>query len=170
VFGSERAKQRKLLADLSDLLAEAEKLVDRTGGPEGYLEDSAYMLAGEAIVHRLGEIAKRFPEDFQAKNPKVPWRQLMGTRNIVAHDYERVDHRILWRALSSDLPEMKKNLGRLLPEPKPVITIGPSQLVTLPPTARLAPVNRQTTCNKWMPRSRTRCGLVAGHKGHCRVR
>jgi len=31
--------------------------------------------------------AKRVPDDVQQRFPDIPWRQIIGMRNIIAHDY-----------------------------------------------------------------------------------
>lgn len=161
--------QRKLLADLSDLLNETERLVRRAGGPEGYLLDAELMLAGEAIMHRLGEIAKRLPREFKSEHSDVPWREITVTRNVVAHEYERVDHRILWGTLSIELPRIRNALADRLPLPRPLLPLGKSSVVTTAPTARREGGSRQTaTCGKWMPKARRRCVLPPRHQGHCR--
>ena len=161
--------QRKLLADLSDLLNETERLVRRAGGPEGYFLDLELMLAGEAIMHRLGEIAKRLPAAFKSEHPDVPWRQITATRNLVAHEYERVDHRILWGTLSEELPRIRETLADWLPPPRPLLPVGKSSLVATTPTVRREGGSRRaSTCGKWMPRARRRCVLPPKHRGHCR--
>ncbi|MEO0988512.1 MAG: DUF86 domain-containing protein [Cyanobacteria bacterium J06639_14] len=38
----------------------------------------------------LGEAANRLSEDFQAQHPEVPWKEIIGMRNILAHQYDGV--------------------------------------------------------------------------------
>ena len=48
------------------------------------------------MVRRLeiiGEAAKGLPEDLRAKYPDVPWRDIAGARDIMIHEYFRVDLR-----------------------------------------------------------------------------
>jgi uncharacterized protein with HEPN domain len=41
---------------------------------------------------------------FVVEHPEIEWSRLRGTRNIVAHEYARVDHELLWNALSREVP------------------------------------------------------------------
>lgn len=162
-------KERRLdktLADLADLLAEADELVERAGSWEGYTSDSMLMLAGEAIVVRLGEVVKRLPTTFLAAHPDVPWKSMVGTRTIVAHEYDRVDHRIIWTGLSEGLPAAAALVRHTLPAPKPLLTV-PGYVILAPPAQRRT-IARNEVCGKWMPVARTFCALPPGHRGHCR--
>ncbi len=43
----------------------------------------------------LGEMAKRVSPGFRNAHPEIPWRKIMGFRNVVVHDYFQVDvHRV----------------------------------------------------------------------------
>jgi hypothetical protein len=42
-------------------------------------------LAGEVIIHRLGDLASKLPDEVIKAAPEVPWRELKGIRIIAAH-------------------------------------------------------------------------------------
>ena len=35
---------------------------------------------------------------------------MLGTRNLVAHDYARIDHDIIWNALQIEVPKLRNFL------------------------------------------------------------
>lgn len=39
----------------------------------------------------IGEATKRLSPEFRDKYPKVPWRRIAGLRDVLIHDYLRVD-------------------------------------------------------------------------------
>lgn len=39
--------------------------------------------------------------------PQIPWRAIHGMRNIFAHDYGRLDRRLVWNAVVDDFPVLK---------------------------------------------------------------
>lgn len=160
------ARLPKTLADLSDVLAEAARFVGRVGTAERFLGDPDLMLAAEALVNRVGEIADRLPEGFHATHPEVDWSGIIGTRVLVAHHYERIEHRLIWEYLSVTFPDVAERLGDELPEPRPLLifsaaAVGPSAIPRDPP-------GQLRLCGKWMPIARAYCALRRGHAGHHR--
>ena len=45
---------------------------------------------------------------------RIPWRAIIGMRNLHAHDYENVDLEIVWNTLLEDIPVLKQSLEKLL--------------------------------------------------------
>ncbi|MGH8862353.1 MAG: HepT-like ribonuclease domain-containing protein [Jatrophihabitantaceae bacterium] len=100
------------LQELAEFGQMAARLVAR--GKPSYEQDEALQLAGEAIMHRIGEAVARLPEQFLADHPDVEWRKMKRMRTIVAHDYLRVDREIVWTALASRVPEVATYLAAIL--------------------------------------------------------
>jgi uncharacterized protein with HEPN domain len=72
----------------------------------------------DAILRQLtivGEAAKRVSVEFRARHPEVPWRQIAGFRDVVVHDYIRVDLQEVWRVVQEDLPALVVLLEPLVP-------------------------------------------------------
>jgi len=54
----------------------------------------------DAVVRRLvvlGEAVKGLPEQFRARYPEVPWRSIAGARDVLVHEYFRVDLELAWQ-------------------------------------------------------------------------
>lgn len=102
------------LRDLVEFGSMAERLVAR--GKQAYDDDEALRLAAEAILHRIGEAVARLPAAFLSAHPEVEWRKIKATRNIVAHQYARIDHDIIWVGLAGRVPELTGYIERLLRE------------------------------------------------------
>lgn len=68
----------------------------------------------EACVFNLmqtGELAKiSLSEEAKAEISTIPWKQLYGMRNRIVHGYSGVDMRIVWDTISSDLPQLRKEI------------------------------------------------------------
>jgi uncharacterized protein with HEPN domain len=54
---------------------------------EVFAKDRKTQYAVLRALEVIGEAAKRVPPDTQARFPDTPWRQIIGMRNIIAHDY-----------------------------------------------------------------------------------
>ena len=71
----------------------------------------------DAILRNLeliGEAATHVPEPLRAMAPDVPWRQIVATRNRVAHAYLGIAAETVWSILRDDLPALKLALQALL--------------------------------------------------------
>lgn len=58
------------------------------------------------IVQVIGEAARKNSPEFQSEYPEIPWRQIIGMRNRIVHDYMRVDEDVLWEVVRKDLPAL----------------------------------------------------------------
>lgn len=101
------------LSDMLDFVRELRALLQgRSLG--AYLADRVLTLAVEKLFINLGEAATRLEEAQRARFPRVPWRQIIGLRNILAHGYEQVDHETLYRTIDSDLDSVELALADAL--------------------------------------------------------
>ncbi len=104
-------------AYLWDMIDAAERARQTVAGItlEQFSEDEIRKLALERALEIIGEAARRLSQSFQDAHPEVPWRQVIGQRNILAHEYGRIDHAQLFHTATKDLPPLIENLRRLLP-------------------------------------------------------
>ncbi|MET0966589.1 MAG: HepT-like ribonuclease domain-containing protein [Nakamurella sp.] len=82
-------------------------------GRPAYDADEAIRLAGEAVVHRLGEAIARLPDAFIEEFPAMRLKAFKGMRNLVAHRYHDVDYQILWSTMVVDIPELAEQIKKL---------------------------------------------------------
>ena len=68
------------------------------------------------LVEVVGEAAGRIPDDFRARYPQVPWRQIVGMRHRMIHDYDVIDFDILWAVLQQDLRPLIEQLEAIVRE------------------------------------------------------
>lgn len=73
----------------------------------------------DAVIRNLeiiGEAANHVPDSIQEKYPEMPWFQMKGMRNVLAHEYFGVDIDVLWRTVNEDLPRLKIQVHKLISE------------------------------------------------------
>lgn len=80
-----------------------------------FLNNRVLLWAIERGVEIIGEAAHRVSEIYMADHPEVPWRKIIGQRNILAHEYGQIDHELLYKTVLEDIPALIKQLNALLP-------------------------------------------------------
>ena len=80
-----------------------------------FLEDRVLQRATERIVEIIGETAWRVSPVGQQTTPEIPWREIIGQRNILAHEYGQIDHELLYKTVVEDVPELIDQLEKVLP-------------------------------------------------------
>lgn len=62
----------------------------------------------------IGEAVKNLPEDFKAKYPNIPFRQIAGMRDKLIHDYFGVDYEIIWKTIKDKLPQFSDDIINII--------------------------------------------------------
>lgn len=62
----------------------------------------------------IGEATKKLSPEFRAKYPEVPWRIIAGLRDVLIHDYLRVDLEEVWGIIVNDLPNLKTAIDKIV--------------------------------------------------------
>lgn len=71
----------------------------------------------DAVMYQLsviGEALKNTTQEFKDNHEEIPWSKIIGMRNIVLHDYDRVNIQIVWNTIIKDIPELKKQIQQIL--------------------------------------------------------
>jgi uncharacterized protein with HEPN domain len=79
-----------------------------------FLANRVLCLATEKLFINIGEAASRIDVVRCEQMPDIPWRQVIGLRNILAHGYEQVEHETLFNTVARDLPQLEAALSREL--------------------------------------------------------
>lgn len=71
----------------------------------------------DAVIRRLGiigEAATRLTPEIREKASNIPWKSVIGLRNIVIHEYSNVSLGKVWDVVQHDVPSLKEELNKLL--------------------------------------------------------
>jgi uncharacterized protein with HEPN domain len=101
---------------LDDMLDAARKVLEYTAG---FTEKELFAdpKTTEAVVWNLqviGEAAKHIPEEIRARYPDVPWRDMAGLRDIIAHQYFGLKLDVIWKVIQNDLPGVEQRIRAIL--------------------------------------------------------
>jgi uncharacterized protein with HEPN domain len=75
------------------------------------------MLRGAVERHLeiIGEAANRLSRGFRAAHPEIPWRGIIGQRNVLSHEYGDVDDIMIWKVVTDRIPELIHQLEQIIP-------------------------------------------------------
>ena len=92
-----------------------ERIAEYTaGGEQAFLTSR---LIQDGVVRNLeviGEATKNLSIELRDANPAIPWRQIAGMRDVLIHDYLKVNLSRVWLTVSTDLPQLRATVMRLL--------------------------------------------------------
>jgi uncharacterized protein with HEPN domain len=96
---------RSLKLYLNDILTSIHKIKDYTAGldKETFITTTLIFDAVTLNLQIIGEASKNIPENIREQYPKIPWRNIIGLRNIIAHTYFYLDEDILWDTVKNEL-------------------------------------------------------------------
>jgi uncharacterized protein with HEPN domain len=95
-----------------DMARQARQLVAGKSRAD-YDADIALRLALAHLVQSIGEAARRVSPALQHAHPDMPWRNIVGIRHKVVHDYFYVDFDIIWDVVTTDLPALLSRLEQI---------------------------------------------------------
>ena len=82
-------------------------------------DDEVLGLAVIRCLEVLGEAANRVDRTDQVRFAGIPWRQLIGLRNLLIHQYDRLNYAIIERIISDELPPLIVELRIIIEQEYP---------------------------------------------------
>ncbi|MDP2983695.1 MAG: DUF86 domain-containing protein [Candidatus Latescibacter sp.] len=103
---------------LLDIFNEAKKLVRHFQGVsrQDFFRDEERQYVAFWSISVMGEAAGKVSQKFRAENPDLPWREMIGIRNVLIHNYARIDLDIVWGVITHSAPQLIQSIGPLLPD------------------------------------------------------
>lgn len=74
----------------------------------------------DAVVRNLeiiGEAAKNIPDSVRKEHSQIEWKEIVGLRNIIIHQYFGVDYQVIWSIVEKELPSLKEKLLQITGKP-----------------------------------------------------
>ena len=107
---------RDALLYVGDIVAAGEAILRYTDGVtfEAFTANDEKRAAVERQVFVIGEAAARLPDEWKQSRPEVPWRKIIGLRNVLAQGYWAIDADELWDVARNKVPEFVAQLRPLL--------------------------------------------------------
>jgi uncharacterized protein with HEPN domain len=100
------------------MLDAARSIAEKSEGIERatFDQDDNLRLAIAHLIQTIGEAAARVSDDYRKDHQEVPWRDIVGMRHKIVHDYLHVNYDVVWDVATSSVAELIPQLELLLPE------------------------------------------------------
>lgn len=112
-----KAKKKNPRVYLQDIVSAIERIGEHTAeGKQFFLSDGKTQ---DAVIRQLsiiGEASAKLPAAFQAAYSSIPWKKIIGMRNIIIHDYSETDIPTIWVIVERDLPALRRTIKTMLEE------------------------------------------------------
>jgi uncharacterized protein with HEPN domain len=77
-------------------------------------ENSMMRFACIKQMEIIGEASNHLSAELKFKFSNIEWAQIVGMRNVFAHEYFGIDSSIVWEIIKNDIPELKEKVEHIL--------------------------------------------------------
>lgn len=104
-------KQR--LLHILESISEIERYTSQANF-DSFLENSMMRFASIKQIEIIGEAANYITQETKDKFTDIQWRQIIGLRHILVHEYFGIDHKLIWQIIANDIPALKRGVQSVL--------------------------------------------------------
>lgn len=100
---------------LQDILQAIQEIEVYTLQGKSSFEENKLIQSG--IIYQLiiiGEATGDIDKNLRRQYVNVPWKNIIGMRDILAHQYFKIDLNIVWLTIDKKLPELKMTVQAML--------------------------------------------------------
>lgn len=84
--------------------------------PEGTFTLSGVCMLLIYIGESIKSIDAKTESKYLVNYPEIPWTDIMGLRNIIAHEYHRIDEEEIFRVITCDLQPLLEMVQKMKSE------------------------------------------------------
>jgi len=102
-------KQRFFVEDILESIKKIQLYIENLN----YNDFEKNELIVDTVIRNLeiiGEASRNIPDDIRNKYNDIPWKKMIGLRNIATHEYFGIDLSIIWKIITVNLPETKPKI------------------------------------------------------------
>ena len=106
--------ERERLRDIKDAISAIKAHLERIGATQTHADDP---LLHDALLFQfvvIGEAVKNLAPETRESAPQIPWSDIAGLRDLIAHEYFRIDVSRILEIVDRDLPPLEQAIDRLL--------------------------------------------------------
>ena len=82
-----------------------------------FLKNKEKQFAVERLLEIIGEASNHISEEILYHPTNVtPWRKIIATRNLIAHEYFRINYEIIFQIATKEIIPLKQEIENILKE------------------------------------------------------
>jgi uncharacterized protein with HEPN domain len=100
---------RSIRSRLNDIIRAIDGVTDTIGGIDFDTYEMGYHMPRtvERCIEIVSEATRHIPDDIKSRYPAIPWRQIAEIGNVLWHDYDLVDQRLIWEVAKVHFPQLR---------------------------------------------------------------
>ena len=67
-------------------------------------------------ILQIGELSKQLTDSFVKKYNAMPWRDIKGMRDVIAHGYGTIDEETVWKTAINDIKPLRDYCDKIIKE------------------------------------------------------
>ncbi|MDE2109771.1 MAG: DUF86 domain-containing protein [Alphaproteobacteria bacterium] len=108
-----KASPRRHLLDIRNNIQLAQRFVQGVAFDK-FQDDQLVFYAVTRCLEIISEASRRLPDELKARHTDIPWAEMAAAGNVFRHDYEDVQHKLVWGTIHNRLPALLKAVEREL--------------------------------------------------------
>ncbi|MEO0968897.1 MAG: DUF86 domain-containing protein [Cyanobacteria bacterium J06639_18] len=104
--------ERVYLSNIRECVTRIEEYT--RGGKDEFMKTSMIQDAVIRNFEIMGEATKRLSPELRNTYSDVPWQQMAGLRDVLIHDYLKVNLNLVWQIIEQNIPELKQQIDLIL--------------------------------------------------------
>ena len=104
--------ERLYLSNIKECIVRIEEYT--RGGRDAFMQT---LMIQDAVIRNfeiIGEATKRLSPELRSVYSNIPWQQMAGLRDVLIHDYLKVNLNLVWQIIEQNLPELKEQVEAIL--------------------------------------------------------
>ena len=104
--------ERLYLSNIQECIERIEEYTK--GSKEEFMQTKMIQDAVIRNFEIIGEATKRLSPELRSKYSDVPWQQMAGLRDVLIHDYLKVNLNLVWQIIEQNLSDLKRQVKAII--------------------------------------------------------
>jgi uncharacterized protein with HEPN domain len=104
--------ERLYLSNIQECIERIEEYTK--GGKEEFMQTKMIQDAVIRNFEIIGEATKRLSPELRSQYSDVPWQQMAGLRDVLIHDYLKVNLNLVWQIIEHNLSDLKRQVTAIM--------------------------------------------------------